>query len=143
MRGSVNPWVILSTGPPVLDHATVASSDVALPAGKGRVGEGVRAALAEWDDVLDGCEVRRVLSFTEPHERHRDAAVATLVAVSLPVLVLLAAIAVNVAYMELVRTLLRISCDSAAKAALVRLGAASTSISSCPRSTISCWSTAP
>ena len=55
--------------------------------------------------------------------RPRRGAIVALVAVSLPVLVLLAAIAVNVAYMELVRTQLRIACDSAAKAALVRLGA--------------------
>lgn len=55
--------------------------------------------------------------------RRRRGAIVALVAVSLPVLVLLAAIAVNVAYMELARAELRIACDSAAKAALVRLGA--------------------
>ena len=46
-----------------------------------------------------------------------------MVAVLLPILVLLVGFAVNVAYMEMVRTQLRISCDAAAKAGLVSLGA--------------------
>jgi Ca-activated chloride channel family protein len=45
-----------------------------------------------------------------------------LIAVLLPVLVLLVGFAVNVAYMEMIRTQLRISCDSAAKAGLIHLG---------------------
>ena len=51
-----------------------------------------------------------------------------MVAVLLPILVLLVGFAVNVAYMEMVRTQLRISCDSAAKAGLIRLGATQQSI---------------
>jgi Mg-chelatase subunit ChlD len=46
-----------------------------------------------------------------------------MVAVLLPILVLLVGYAVNIAYMEMVRTQLRISCDSAAKAGLISLGA--------------------
>jgi len=53
----------------------------------------------------------------------RRAAIVVLVAVLLPILVLLIGFAVNVAYMEMVRTQLRISCDSAAKAGLINLGA--------------------
>ncbi len=56
--------------------------------------------------------------------RHpRQASIAVLTAVLLPILVLLIGIAVNVAYMEMIRTQLRISCDSAAKAGLINLGA--------------------
>jgi Mg-chelatase subunit ChlD len=65
----------------------------------------------------------------EKDNRHRRrsqrGAIAVLIAVSLPMLVVVAAVAVNVAYMEMVRTQLRISCDSAAKAALVNFGATS------------------
>jgi Mg-chelatase subunit ChlD len=46
-----------------------------------------------------------------------------MVAVLLPIVVLLVGFAVNIAYMEMVRTQLRISCDSAAKAGLISLGA--------------------
>ena len=53
----------------------------------------------------------------------RKGAIAPMVAVLLPILVLLVGFAVNVAYMEMIRTQLRISCDSAAKAGLVSLGA--------------------
>ena len=53
---------------------------------------------------------------------HRRGAIAALVAVLLPVLVLLVGFAVNLAYMEMIRTELRISCDSAAKAGLINLG---------------------
>jgi Flp pilus assembly protein TadG len=56
-------------------------------------------------------------------ERFRRGAIAPMVAVLLPILVLLVGFAVNVAYMELVRTQLRISCDSAAKAGLISIGA--------------------
>jgi Mg-chelatase subunit ChlD len=49
----------------------------------------------------------------------------------LPFLVLLAAFAVNVAYMELTRTQLRIACDSAAKAALVNFGATQSQATAC------------
>src|SRR5579872_487448 len=53
----------------------------------------------------------------------RKGAIAAMVAVLLPILILMVGFAVNVAYMEMVRTQLRISCDSAAKAGLIRLGA--------------------
>ena len=46
-----------------------------------------------------------------------------MIAISLPMLVIMAGFAINLAYMELVRSQLRISCDSAAKAALVNYGA--------------------
>jgi len=46
-----------------------------------------------------------------------------MVAVLLPIVVLLVGFAVNVAYMEMVRTQLRITCDSAAKAGLISMGA--------------------
>jgi Mg-chelatase subunit ChlD len=54
--------------------------------------------------------------------RSRRGAIVALVGVSLPMLVLLAAYSVDVAYMEIVRAQLRISSDSAAKAALISLG---------------------
>ncbi|HEY3968007.1 MAG TPA: vWA domain-containing protein [Planctomycetaceae bacterium] len=53
----------------------------------------------------------------------RRGAIAPTIAVLLPVLVVLIGFAVNVAYMEMTRTQLRISCDAAAKAGLVSLGA--------------------
>ena len=53
--------------------------------------------------------------------RFRRGAIAPMIAVSLPMLVIMAGFAVNLAYMELVRGQLRIACDSAAKAALVQL----------------------
>lgn len=49
-------------------------------------------------------------------------AIAPLLAISLPALLILIGFAVNLAYMELVRGQLRITCDSAAKAALVQYG---------------------
>ncbi len=52
---------------------------------------------------------------------HRGA-IAPLLAISLPALLILIGFAVNLAYMELVRGQLRIACDSAAKAALVQYG---------------------
>ena len=54
--------------------------------------------------------------------RSRRGAIAPLLAVSLPTLLILIGFAVNLAYMELVRGQLRITCDSAAKAALVQYG---------------------
>ncbi|MGD0900897.1 MAG: VWA domain-containing protein, partial [Thermoguttaceae bacterium] len=68
---------------------------------------------------------------TRRSRRARRGAIVALIAVSLPVLVLLAAFAVNVAYMELTRTQLRIACDSAAKAALVNVGATNSQTSAC------------
>ncbi len=53
----------------------------------------------------------------------RRGAIAALVAVLLPVLVLLSAFAVNVSYMQMVRQQLRVACDASAKAALVNYGA--------------------
>ncbi len=46
-----------------------------------------------------------------------------LVAIAIPLMVMLAVFALNVASMEMIRAELRIACDSAAKAALVQLGA--------------------
>ncbi|MGH7136762.1 MAG: pilus assembly protein TadG-related protein, partial [Pirellulales bacterium] len=57
------------------------------------------------------------------HRHPRRGAITVLVAVTIAVLLILSAFAVNVAYMQLVREQLRISCDSAAKAALVNYGA--------------------
>ena len=53
----------------------------------------------------------------------RRGAIAVLAVAVIAVLMVLAAFAVNVAYMQLVREQLRVACDSAAKAALVNLGA--------------------
>ena len=44
-----------------------------------------------------------------------------LVALSIPFLLLLASFAINVVYMQMVRSQLQMSCDSAAKAALIGL----------------------
>jgi len=56
--------------------------------------------------------------------RHpRRGAIAVLVAVTTGMLLILAAFAIDVAYMQLVREQLRIACDSASKAALVNYGA--------------------
>lgn len=57
------------------------------------------------------------------NRRARRGAVTVLVAVTIVVLLILAAFSVNVAYMQMVREQLRIACDSAAKAALVNIGA--------------------
>ncbi|MEI8372406.1 MAG: VWA domain-containing protein [Planctomycetota bacterium] len=58
-----------------------------------------------------------------PHgHRFRRGAIAPMVAVSLPMLIVMAGFSINLAYMELTRGQLRVSCDSAAKAALVRYG---------------------
>ncbi|HUY92894.1 MAG TPA: VWA domain-containing protein [Pirellulales bacterium] len=53
----------------------------------------------------------------------RRGAIAILVVAMIAMLLILAAFAINVAYMQLVREQLRVACDSAAKAALVNLGA--------------------
>lgn len=61
---------------------------------------------------------------THCRRRHpRRGAITLLVAATIGMLLILAAFAVNVAYMQLVRQQLRITCDSAAKAALVNYGA--------------------
>ena len=52
----------------------------------------------------------------------RRGTITVLVAVSIVMLLIVAAYALNVAYMELVRQQLRVACDSAAKAALVNYG---------------------
>ena len=57
--------------------------------------------------------------------RIRRGAIVALVGVSLPILVMLSTYAVDVAYMEIVRQL-RISTDSAAKAALISYGSGQT-----------------
>ncbi len=56
-------------------------------------------------------------------KNYRRGAVAALVALLLPALVLLSAFAVNVSYMQMVREQLRVSCDASAKAALINYGA--------------------
>jgi Flp pilus assembly protein TadG len=53
----------------------------------------------------------------------RHGAIAVLVALTIPFLLLLASFAINVVYMQMVREQLQVSCDSAAKAALVNYGA--------------------
>ena len=53
--------------------------------------------------------------------QHRTGAITVLMALVLPFLVLLAAFAINVAYMQLIREQLHVTSDSAAKAALVNL----------------------
>ncbi len=53
----------------------------------------------------------------------RRGAITVLVAIMIPVLLVLAAFAVNVTYMQMVREQLRVTCDASAKAALVNFGA--------------------
>ncbi len=65
-------------------------------------------------------EFRRHLRW---QQRNRRGAIAALVALTVPFLLVLACFALNVAYMEQVREELRIACDSAAKSALVNFGA--------------------
>jgi Flp pilus assembly protein TadG len=70
-----------------------------------------------------------MFSATKPSRglrRSRRGAIVALIGVSLPMLVMLCAYAVDVAYMELVRAQLRISADSAAKAALIYEGSGQT-----------------
>jgi Flp pilus assembly protein TadG len=52
----------------------------------------------------------------------RRGAIAVLVALAIPVLLILSAFAMNVAYMQMVREQLRVTCDASAKAALVNYG---------------------
>jgi hypothetical protein len=52
----------------------------------------------------------------------RRGAITALVAIALPAMVLLVAFAINIAYIQMIREELRITCDSAAKAALVNYG---------------------
>ena len=54
----------------------------------------------------------------------RRGAITVLTAVTLPVLLVLAAFAINVAYMQMVREQLRVACDASAKAALINYGSA-------------------
>ncbi|HEY5312358.1 MAG TPA: pilus assembly protein TadG-related protein, partial [Pirellulales bacterium] len=54
--------------------------------------------------------------------RPRRGAIAVLVALAIPVLLILSAFAMNVAYMQMVREQLRVTCDASAKAALVNYG---------------------
>lgn len=56
-------------------------------------------------------------------QQARRGAITLLTAITIPVLLLLTAFAVNVAYMQMVREQLRVACDSSAKAALVNYGA--------------------
>ena len=60
---------------------------------------------------------------TGRNPRARRGAITVLMAVTIAMLMIITAFAVNVAYMQMVREQLRIACDSAAKAALVNLGA--------------------
>jgi Flp pilus assembly protein TadG len=54
--------------------------------------------------------------------RQRRGAVAVLVALCIPILLILTAFCVNVTYMQMVREQLRVVCDASAKAALVNYG---------------------
>ena len=65
------------------------------------------------------------------HSRPRRGAIAPLLAISLPALIILIGFAINLAYMELVRGQLRITCDSAAKAALVQYGSSQSQSTAC------------
>jgi len=60
---------------------------------------------------------------TRRSRRTRRGAITVLMAVTIAMLLIITAFAVNVAYMQMVREQLRIACDSASKAALVNLGA--------------------
>lgn len=53
----------------------------------------------------------------------RKGAIIPVLAITLPIIVIFIGYSINIAYMELVRTELRLTCDSAAKAALVNYGA--------------------
>lgn len=57
-----------------------------------------------------------------PRRNHRRGGIVVLVAILMTVLVTLSVFAINLVYMEITRTELRIACDAAAKAAIVRLG---------------------
>jgi Flp pilus assembly protein TadG len=59
--------------------------------------------------------------------RQRRGAIAVLVALAIPMLLILTAFAINVAYMQMVREQLRVTCDASAKAALVKYGATQSS----------------
>ncbi len=53
----------------------------------------------------------------------RKGAMIPVLALTLPVIIIIIGYSINIAYMELVQTELRLTCDSAAKAALVNFGA--------------------
>lgn len=55
-------------------------------------------------------------------QEQRQGGIVVLVAILMTVLVTLSVFAINLVYMEITRTELRIACDAAAKAAIVRLG---------------------
>jgi Ca-activated chloride channel family protein len=57
-----------------------------------------------------------------PRHSDRRGGIVVLVAILMTVLVTLSVFAINLVYMEITRTELRIACDAAAKAAIVRLG---------------------
>jgi Ca-activated chloride channel homolog len=61
----------------------------------------------------------------------RRGAITALVAVTIPIMVLLASFAINVSYMQLVRQQLRVTSDSAAKAALINYGATQSQPTAC------------
>jgi len=56
-------------------------------------------------------------------QKSRKGAMVPVVAMTLPIIMIFIGFSVNIAYMELARTELRLTCDSAAKAALVNFGA--------------------
>ena len=64
---------------------------------------------------------------TQKHRRRqplqRDGAMLPVVAIMMPLIMIFIGYSLNIAYMELARTQLRLTCDSAAKAALVNFGA--------------------
>lgn len=61
-------------------------------------------------------------SIRPPRPDSRRGGIVVLVAILMTVLVTLSVFAINLVYMEITRTELRIACDAAAKAAIVRLG---------------------
>src|SRR5580704_12599147 len=54
--------------------------------------------------------------------RTRRGSIVVMAAVTIPVLLVLTAFAVNVAYMQMIRSQLRVACDASSKAALLSLG---------------------
>src|ERR1700761_4688041 len=65
----------------------------------------------------------KIHSFVSRHSQpNRRGAMMPVIAFMLPVIMIFVGYSINIAYMELAQTELRLSCDSAAKAALVNLG---------------------
>lgn len=67
--------------------------------------------------------MQRIYNRSQRHQQGREGAMMPVVAFLMPIIMIFVGYSVNIAYMEKTRTELRLSCDSAAKAALVNLGA--------------------